>query len=195
MTTTPEAQARLTQSRRDAIFSQWNAPRRHVEAHANLKPNPKWEAKRDLIISKLGTGFLFGLCGTRGPGKTQMAVEVMFKLAEKFKLARYTTAVGFFLDIKATFGEFSGKSAESICEGMRTCDLLVIDEIGKRGQTAWENNLLFEILNYRYNEKRDTILIDNSTAADFSEAIGDSLVSRMNEIGGVIVCDWPSFRV
>jgi hypothetical protein len=38
------------------------------------------------------------------------------------------------------------------------------------------------------------VLVGNLTVAAFAEVVGDSIVSRMQETGGALVCDWPSYR-
>jgi DNA replication protein DnaC len=68
------------------------------------------------------------------------------------------------------------------------------DEIGKRGESVWEGNLLFELLNNRYADRTDTIVIANLNPQDLAESLGPSITSRLNETGGVIHCDWPSRR-
>jgi hypothetical protein len=39
-----------------------------------------------------------------------------------------------------------------------------------------------------------TVLIANLDAAEFAENVGDSIVSRIHEIGEAVLCDWPSYR-
>jgi DNA replication protein DnaC len=65
--------------------------------------------------------------------------------------------------------------------------LLVIDEAAKRGETEWENRLLFEILNKRYGDFKDTILIANQSREEFSKSMGPAIVRRMDEVGGLMV--------
>jgi len=70
----------------------------------------------------------------------------------------------------------------------------VIDEIGKRGDTDWENNLLFHLLDKRYQDMTDTIVLANLTAEEMAKSLGPSLSDRMSETGGLIECTWPSRR-
>ena len=46
----------------------------------------------------------------------------------------------------------------------------------------------------RYGAMKDTILISNQTPDVFQKAIGSSILSRLQETGAIIQCDWPSFR-
>lgn len=178
----------------EALRANWGAPVRHADS--TPQPTGEWGQKLNVIRGQLGArkGLLISLVGGRGNGKTQLAVELMKDRTAKGKSALFTTAIQFFMAIKATYKADSKESEDDVLHRFHRPSLLVIDEIGKRGQTDWENNLLFELLNSRYNDMRDTVLIDNRTKPEFIEAIGPSLASRMNEGGGIIECNWKSFR-
>lgn len=196
MTPIEEARARAEfRDRQQAIAKArdgWGLPMRYAVTH----PEPKgpWGDKYREMALRLRTGFLSCLSGGRGVGKTQMAAELMKVATVQASPARYTTATRFFMAIKATYKQDQTRTESSVIDEFRKPSLLVIDEIGKRSESEWENNLLFELLNSRYGDMTDTLLIDNRTPAEIEKAIGDSIISRMIETGGIIKCDWPSFR-
>jgi DNA replication protein DnaC len=176
----------------EAARRHWNAPARHAEAKVQFEG--PWAQKLAVIRSGLGRGSSFALCGTRGNGKTQLAVQAMFEATADGRTALYTTAVRFFATLKATYRKDAKETELEVIDRHRKPSLLVIDEIGKRGETAWEGNLLFELLNNRYADQTDTIVIANLNPQDLAESLGPSITSRLNETGGVIHCDWPSRR-
>lgn len=179
-------------SRQDGLRRAWNAPERHLRSTVDRKG--VWGERLAGIEKKLGTGFVYGLIGARGNGKTQLAVEVMRTATERLMSAYYETAVMIFSRLKATFRPDATETEIKVIEQLRSPKLLVIDEIGKRGESAWENNLLFGLVDKRYNDMTDTILIANLEPDKFTECVGESLSSRMNETGGLIIADWPSRR-
>lgn len=172
------------------IHEHWNAPKRHLLT----TPHPQyadWNRAFSGIVGKLGSGFTVALVGTRGNGKTQLGVELMKHAAEKrLQSSRFLTAVEFFMATKATYGRQDLSESDVLGLYCKPA-LLVIDEIGRRADTPWENNLLFELLNRRYNDLKDTVLIANLTPAAFAASVGPSIVRRMNESGGVVECYWP----
>lgn len=205
MVATPEKQAEIDSRASKAkvkqdniaiadLRSRWGAPARHVAC--NPSEQPEWSA----VLAKLkevlepSTGRLIGLVGVRGNGKTQLAVEAMKFKTGLLRDCRFTTAVEFFIRIKSTYRRDSESDEMEVLKEFQKPSLLVIDEIGKRGSSDWENTMLFELLNRRYNDMNDTILIDNRTRQDFTDSIGPSLASRMSEGGGIIECNWESFR-
>ena len=175
------------------LRSQWNAPKRHV-AHSQLDHGGEWGKKLAALKGLIGSGFLTALVGGRGPGKTQMAVELMRHVTSQLRSAYYLTATEFFIRVKTTYRADGRKSESDVLKELGRPRLLVIDEVGKRAETPWENNLLFELINKRYDDLNDTVLIDNNEPAEFFNAIGPSLSSRINETGGVIHFNWQSFR-
>jgi len=170
----------------------WNAPKRQAEKQPDA--TGPWGVFWQSLRQKLGSGFTVGMIGTRGSGKTQMAVELMKLATERGRSARYCTATEFFQHIKATYRKDADKSEADIIRKFRKPALLVIDEATKRAETDWENNQLFELLNKRYDDKGDTILVCNATLAEFTASIGDSIADRMKEGGGILEFTWASFR-
>lgn len=175
-----------------SLRSAMKAPERHFQCA--VVSNNEWGRKLEVLKEKIGSGFMVALVGNRGNGKTQMGVRLMFDATEKLKSSLFCTAMGFFMEIKATYRKDSRATEASVVRDFCRPELLVIDEIGKRSDSEWENSLIFELLNNRYNEMKDTILIDNRTKADFEKVIGPSLAGRISESGGIVECDWESFR-
>jgi len=54
--------------------------------------------------------------------------------------------------------------------------------------------MLTALIDYRYSQMRDTVIISNLKREAFTASMGASVVSRMIEAGGIIECNWPSFR-
>jgi DNA replication protein DnaC len=177
----------------DMTRTGWNAPKRALDAK-DIDFTGQWGATFEKIKARLGEGFLIGLIGGRGPGKTQLGVELMKAHTENRHSALYVTATEFFMTIKRAYRDHSSETELDIIKRFRKPSLLILDETGKRAETDWENRLLFELIDKRYQDMSDTLLISNEAQAQFSEAIGPSLASRMNETGGIMQCNWPSFR-
>lgn len=200
---TPEEKQRLEDQRTEAakqdhyrkianLRSDMNAPSRHLKCQPSL--DGEWGKKLTYLTNCLGTGFTIALVGTRGTGKTQMAVQLMLAATKKLSSARFCTAAEFFMEIKAAYRRDSELTEQCVLERYRKPRLLVIDEVGKRSESEWETTLLFELLNKRYGDMTDTLIIDNRTQAEFQAAIGPSLASRISESGGIIDFNWPTFR-
>lgn len=85
-------------------------------------------------------------------------------------------------------------------------DLVAIDELqevpGEQDASRIGfSKILTDIVDQRYAEKRPTILVSNhydpahpSDLSQITAFLGDSIVSRLNQYGALIVADWPGFR-
>ena len=177
----------------ESVRHGWNAPKRHLIREVDR--TGAFGTKEAELLKKLGTGFLVGLVGGRGPGKTQMGVELMKSCTQGLKTARYNTLTGLFLEIKAAFKPNSRETEEELVERLTRPSLLVIDEVGRKSDGEWENRIFFELIDRRYRQMRDTLLIANQSKEQFLKTIGESLASRMQETGGVIECNWESYRL
>ncbi len=189
-----EDEERAKRNRIDNVRDGWNAPKRQLRAE-DLDRSGQWGVEESKLAKMLGTGFLVGLVGGRGPGKTQLAVELMKTTTCELRTAYYNTLTGLFLQIKATFKKDSSESEEDLMDRLCKPSLLVIDEIGMRSDGDWENRMLFELIDRRYRRMADTLLIANLAREQFLQTIGESLASRMQETGGIVECTWESYRL
>jgi len=174
------------------LIAKSRAPRRQLEAIA-IDRSGEWGKTERALLAQIGSGFTIALVGVRGSGKTQLGVELIRHRSSEYGTSRYCTAMEFFIDVKAGYKE-DGEAEKVILAEFGRPSLLVMDELGRRSENDWENRLLYELLNRRYNEMRDTLLISNQDVSQLEGALGPSLVSRMRETGGVIECNWESYR-
>lgn len=190
-----EMERELHQGRVRALRAKWNAPQRHVEFDALTKNRwPEWKSVYDSVLDKMGTtGVMIALIGERATGKTQLAVEIMKSCTGGLdgRRAMFDTAAGFYRALQSTFSKAATETADMVVRRYREPSLLIIDEIGKTsGTTPWEPAQLFELLNLRYGDCKDTIMTSNQNAEAFTATLGPSLARRMNETGGIITCNW-----
>lgn len=150
-------------------------------------------------------GAIVALVGPRGTGKTYIASQfVIDRLWSEHGTPRctwshytkLTTLVG---RLKAFYGDMGTIDGEKL-EQYRTfltkiLDLLIIDEIHEvADDSRHKDRILTDILDARYSAKKDTLLISNQSAEEFSRTTNASILSRLNEHGGIISCAWESFR-
>jgi DNA replication protein DnaC len=200
-----ELEARQTRERIESEFKATKCPHRHVVNldKIDAEKTPKWFAIRDTLEEGIDAGGLFALLGKRGTGKTQLAVSLMHRAANRLAtqchiVGRYTTAIELLRRIRASFGRDNrgeGESETQIIRELTTCGVLVIDELHQRAGSEFEQNMLTNIIDTRYREMRFTLLIANMTPREFAAGVGDSVVSRIHECGECITANWPTFRV
>jgi len=187
--------------RRITSFKEINFSKRHADAKIDIDESPEsWRKSCLYIAEKAGKGVLLALVGGRGTGKTQMVAEAARIVLEKWDGEKYIThfsyvrAMSIFMEIRSSYRQGSSKSEARIISDYRQPGTLIIDEMHDRSDTEWENRILTHIIDLRYGDVKDTILISNQTPDEFGAQVGPSIMSRLTETGGVIKCDWQSFR-
>jgi DNA replication protein DnaC len=175
------------------ISPRTEVPKRYRAEWQRPQLDPVWMGHFTKIMQKAEDGGIIALIGPRGTGKTRLAAEAMRNLAPD--QGSYTTAMGLFLRIRASFGKASKESEADIVKEMSTTRLLILDEVQERGNTPWEDRILTHILDRRYGAMAPTIIIANLTEAALVDCLGDSIISRLTETGGILEIDGPSHRI
>jgi DNA replication protein DnaC len=172
-----------------------NIPLRHAGFDIKTVPDSPWLQKFKEVCTKGGSGTLIAFVGPRGTGKTQFAVEVIKRCCFNRHEAFYCKVLEIFFDVRATYRSNNAGAGEmqALAKYMDP-NLLVIDEAHERGESAFEDRILTYVVDKRYDAEKDTFLISNLTKEEFLTAIGPSIASRLQETGGIIVCDWASYR-
>lgn len=191
-----EEQAEARQ-RSQSLWEHSEVPPRFLEADLDrLGDVPaKYFAVATMLKGTFDSPGINALIGRRGPGKTFLACGLIRHFCRRGRSAKYVTAMKIFRSIRETWGAKRGgeKEADFISE-LSSVGLLVIDEMQVRAESAWENNVLTDIIDSRYAYFRPTLLIGNLEPNALAANLGDSIASRLIETGKIIVCDWPSFR-
>lgn len=190
----PEAPEPITGTARAArnVSFTTGLPRRYRAEWECPALDDVWMTHFGKIMTAVDGGGIVALIGPRGTGKTRLSAEAMRNHAPDNAI--YTTAMGLFLRIRASFGKASKESESDIVDELAKCPLLILDEIQERGNTAWEDRILTHVLDRRYGAMTPTIIIANLTEDALSDCLGESILSRIEENGGVIEVDGPSHR-
>ncbi len=125
------------------------------------------------------------LLGPSGCGKTHLAAAI----------ANYRSALGYpsvlvdvsdLLDyLRATFNPNSVVKYDRRFEEIRTTPLLILDGFGKHSSSAWAEEKLNQIINFRYNAKLPT-MITSQLSLDELEEKHESLFNKILDEG---LCD------
>lgn len=134
--------------------------------------------------------------GTPGTGKTHLAIGVCLALLDRDKSVYYTTVQRAVRRVRDTWdAENRTETEKQAVQAMTGCDLLVLDEVGVQTGSQSEQNLLFDLINERYNMRRPTILLSNLPQQEVVALLGERIIDRLREDGGrVVAFDWQSWR-
>lgn len=140
----------------------------------------------------------FGLIGDTGTGKTHACAAVFRAWTEaraNYSLNRHLAMVGpwgVFTCWEEELSNLRGLMRErgpefgDRMEHLKTCSLLVLDDLGAEkaqdAEESWSAQQLFEILNARINEERAILWTSNLNLTQLMERYGKRLVSRLTAL-------------
>lgn len=145
---------------------------------------------------RLAQGGGMVLTGSVGAGKSHLAYGIGNALLDMgYRVMGIDVYELIDLIKERAFGQKEGSEREAVKAFVSGLDLLILDEIGAQLGTEWERLMLFKIINERYKQMLPTILISNLDHASLGDYLGDRIVDRMQEGGGVtLTLDWESYR-
>lgn len=143
-----------------------NVPLRYLNASIDTLPQEHLD-----IISKYNFKQDILLLGKTGTGKTYTAMSLINNAIAINKTCFY---IQFYSLTNLQIKEYE---LFKRCKGV---DLLVIDEFGIN-DSDFKSNMLFEIVNERYNNMLPTVIISNLSLPRIKELASDALLSRLRE--------------
>lgn len=145
------------------------------------------------VAQKTGRSAIF--CGKPGTGKTHLAVGIGLHAMTLGKLVLFTTVQRAVRRVKDSWRKDAQESETDVIDMLVEPDLLILDEIGVQFGSDFEKNLMFDILNERYEKSRPSLLLSNLTAEEVKAFLGERVYDRLREDGGkCIPFDWQSHR-
>ncbi len=130
--------------------------------------------------------------GTYGCGKTHLAAAIgNFRAAEGDE--PIFIVVPDLLDhLRSTFSPSSTTTYDHLFEQIRSCKLLILDDLGTQTSTPWAKEKLFQLLNYRYEAKLPTVI----TTSAKPDEIDPRVQSRLSDsrISTAIAIIAPTYR-
>jgi hypothetical protein len=145
------------------------------------------------VLQDHESGPIVALVGKRGTGKTQLGASLVRHAVWNLKWsARIRSVVELLGELKAGYSGGGGDASWLNLYG--SVKLLVIDEIAERLDTDHTRVMITALIDRRYANVLPTVLVGNVEPDQFAECVGASVADRVNEGGGIVYCDWLSFR-
>jgi DNA replication protein DnaC len=135
------------------------------------------------------------LTGSPGTGKTHLACAIANRIMhEHLASVAFGAVSAVTRTVRATYGKNSDRTETQAIADLLVPDLLIIDEVGASTGSDHELQLLFEIINKRYENLRPMLVISNLNTDDLQKFLGHRAMDRFRECGTVVAFDWASHR-
>ncbi len=125
------------------------------------------------------------LDGKVGVGKTHLAVAAAAYREQQGDIVFFATVSDLLDHLRASFAPDNPVMPGDLLESIKTTDLLVLDDFGTERSTPFAEDKLFQIINYRYEERLPTII---TTSLDFGDIVESRprIASRLGDRNVVI---------
>jgi DNA replication protein DnaC len=136
------------------------------------------------------------MLGQPGLGKTHLAVAVGLRAVHRFCSVRFVTVQEL---TNRYLASESAKQRARILRPYKSCDLLILDELGYLPHGPEVAPLLYEIISQRY-ERAAIIITSNKSLKEWGRVLGDTalasaLVDRLMHHGDVYYLKGESYRL
>jgi len=127
------------------------------------------------------------LAGLRGTGKSHLAVAIMLEVMKRGKQALFRLTPEMLDGLRSGFRE-EKRTYEMQMQALKEVPCLVLDDVGKERYTDAGCDFLYQIIDARYREKRQTIITTNAASREELISWGRAdilspIISRMDEMG------------
>ncbi|MBI3977875.1 MAG: ATP-binding protein [Chloroflexi bacterium] len=115
------------------------------------------------------------LQGKTGCGKTHMAAAIAQEVQRRGEPVLFVVVPDLLDYLRSTYQPDSRVSYDEVFESLRTCKLLVLDDLGAHASTPWAREKLYQIVNHRYVARLATVVTTNCSL----EELEPRIASRM----------------
>ncbi len=168
----------------DLRFENFNPDGRCVKEDQRASLHEAFEAAVHFAASPQGW---LVLQGGYGCGKTHLAAAIANAQLAQQRRAMFVPVPDLLDHLRSTYAPDSRVTYDQLFEAVRTTPLLILDDLGTQSATAWAEEKLYQLFNYRYNARLATVVTTNLHLDDLdprvASRLSDQALSRVIEIG------------
>ena len=183
----------------------------NFDAREDWPPSAMWRTEAEayanaVIEGSLGESPWLVLCGEFGTGKTHLAAAIARRCIDAGMSDVYFRSwLAYTERLKASWEDDALEKTSEIQAELMKGSLVVLDDLDKKRATDWAREVLYPVVNHRYNEGLPTVLTFNM-APDAKDKVtpgryalevylGAAMLDRIVEAARAIVLfDGPSYR-
>lgn len=133
--------------------------------------------------------------GVPGTGKTHIACGMMEHLMQQGYSAAYLACPHFLLAARESQLMRSHEKTSLLIERFKQPHFLVLDEFGTHTTQDVDYQILFSVIDGRYQRNLPTLMVTNLNHAELQKKVDERFLERIRGINGPILkFDWPTHR-
>ncbi|MEA1959197.1 MAG: ATP-binding protein [Chloroflexota bacterium] len=131
--------------------------------------------------------------GPNGCGKTHLAAAIGNYQLDKGNPVYFKVVPDLLDHLRSAFGPESGIAYDEMFERVKCAPLLMLDDFGEQAGTPWAQEKLYQVINYRYNERLPTVITTCYSLEDIETRISSRLADyRLSISFNINVPDYRS---
>lgn len=146
-------------------------------------------ANNDKLFHNKRNGLM--ILGSVGSGKTHLAAAISNTLMDNGVPVLFGTFSEHLEKIRA---EYDHTGQKKYLAQMKNIPVLVLDDIGKEKKSAWTQQILFDVINFRYEHLLPTIITTNFDADGLANHCEQAVWSRLYEMSSAVVTRGGDYR-
>lgn len=149
----------------------------------------------DSFEQNLENGKSMIFTGKVGTGKTHLAIGIAHEIMKRDFFPLFMSVAAAIRHVKKSWRRDADRSDGEFIGDLVAPDLLILDEAGVQFGSDTEKLIIFDILNQRYEQVKPTIVLSNLSLVGITECLGERVIDRLREGGGVVQrFEWSSYR-
>lgn len=126
------------------------------------------------------------LYGQPGTGKTHLLADLCRSVIDRTNLANisWVNTSSILTKLRSSFGkkyEYGEETDQENFLNRLRVQFLFLDDLGTETATEWAKEILYEAINYRYEEQLPLFVTSNLSSQELAEKMGDKFTSRIIE--------------
>lgn len=130
--------------------------------------------------------------GSYGSGKTHLAAAIGNARLKHGEFVLFVTTPDLLDHLRVSYSDDADAGYDETFERIRSCDLLILDDLGVENPSAWAKEKLFQLLNHRYTHRLATVITTNVELERLDARISSRL--RDNQRTTRVVLSVPDYR-
>jgi|SRR5271166_1186451 len=130
--------------------------------------------------------------GNRGVGKTYFLCALIWWLWEKGDEVFAIRSHDYFNHIQQDISEGKNQFNQNI--KLSDQAFLIIDDLGATTNTDWQQKMIGDLLDQRYNSRIPTVVTSNLSLKDMEKGLGFRTADRLSASENLIIQDWTDSK-